>query len=819
MSGSRSWSGLRGRESDCRKLTELLATVKAGDSQVLVLRGEAGIGKTALLEYAVERAAGFRVARAAGIESETDLAYASLHQLCRPYIERIDRLPAPQRDALGTAFGLWPGAGPDRLLVGLAALTLFTSLAEEQPVVCVVDDAQWMDQASAQALEFVARRLGTEPVAMLFAVLPTHEQPTLVGLPDIVLDRLGMGDAVDLLQSAVSAPLHPRVRDRILAESHGNPRALLELPRQMMATEFHGALAIDPAHQAWNRAQEATAPDEILAAQLESSADRAVSDGGLPAAAALLGAAAALTPDPARRARRLLSAAETKATVGAVGDALSHLVAAEAGPLDELGQARVDLLRARLYSDSRHHDETVAQLLVAGRRLEALDGTLAREAYLDAMSTAILAGRLESDFGLDVRQVAVVAREAPPPNVPGKADLLLEGMAVLFTDGYADSAPLLHRAVHAYGKESLTAQEASRSAWVAIVAAADLWDDVHWDLLTQRYLDLGRESGAHSLLPLGYASRAVFDIQRGDLVAAASLVAENQRYVESAGGESSLTSVPQAWLAAVRGQEDVAEPLIQGGLDDAAAHRDSVGMTMMLSARAVLYNGLGRYEDAFGAASEAASQPIELGPATWALAELVEAGARSGNTDVGARASEQLSTMAQASGTDLALGVAAGRAAILLEGEAAEGLYRQAIERLGRTRMRFELARVQLMYGEWLRRVGRRVHSRTQLRTALEALSAMGVEGFADRARRELLATGETVRKRTAGANGELTAQEAHIAGLAADGLTNPEIAAQLYLSPRTVEWHLRKVFGKVGVPTRRHLRRALQERRRGDAW
>ena len=910
------WPGLRGRRHECDALSALVASAQAGHSQVLVLRGEAGIGKTALLEFLVDRATGCRIGRVAGVESELELAYAGLHQLCGPYLDRIRKLPAPQRGALGTVFGLQPGSPPDRFLLGLAVLTLLSDVAEEQPLICVVDDAQWLNQASAQVLEFVARRLAAEPVGLVFAVRETDEEPRLAGLPALRVRGLSVDDATALLESAVPGTLDPRVRDRILAESDGNPLALLELPRALTATELalgtvprarrtaplasrleqgfirqltalsppsrqfllvaaaepvgdipllwraaerlnigddaaaaaeatglidlrerarfrhplvrsavyrsatpaqrrevHRALAEatdadrDLDRRAWHRACAAMGPDEDVADELERSAGHAVCIGGAAAAAAFLESAAALTPDPARRARRSLAAAQAKATAGAFGTALSLLADAEPGPLDEADRARIDLLRAQISYNSSHGNQALPLMLAAARRLEPLDGGLARGTYLDALAAALFAGRLAAGPGPGMRQVAQAVRQAPPPQQPGKSDLLLDGMAVLYTDGYAASAPVLRQAVQAFGREDLTLDEAFRSAWLAAVAAVDLWDDVHWDALSQRHLDTVRQAGALSLLPLALASRAIFDIHRGDLSAAGALVAESQWVAEVTGGENVLTPIPQAWLAAMRGHEKRAEPLIQATLDTASALGQGVALNMMYAARALLCNGLGRYEEAMAAASEAVAEPLELGPTKWALAELVEAGVRSGHPAAAAGAFGQLSAMTQASGTELALGIEAARGALLRDDDTAEELYREALERLGRTRIRVELARARLLYGEWLRRQGRRVDARAQLRTAYEELTAMGVEAFADRARRELAATGESVRKRTVETSGDLTAQEAHIARLVAEGLTNPEIAAALYLSSRTVEWHLRKIFVKLGVSTRRQLR------------
>ncbi len=898
-----------------------MAAAKAGRSQVLVLRGEAGIGKTALLDFLLERAAGCRVARAAGVESEMELAFAGLHQLCGPYLDRLEKLPSPQGQALATTFGLRPGHSPDHLLVGLAVLTLLSEVAEERPLVCVVDDAQWLDDASVQTMEFVARRLAAEPVAMVFAARQSDEEPALAGLPELAVRGLGNRDAAALLDSAMAGPLDPRVRDRILAESQGNPLALLELPRgqpsaelafgatgaaatplvhrleqgflrrlgplprqsrQLLLTaaaepvgdvpllwravermgiaidaataveaegwielrqqvrfrhplvrsavyrsaspaerrEVHQALAdvtdpdVDPDRRAWHRARAAVGPDEAVAAELERSAGRAVSQGGIAAAAAFLETAAALTPDPARRAGRSLEAGQAKATSGAFEAALALLSLAQGGPLDEIGRARIDLLRAQISYNSSHGDEALPLFLAAARRLEPLDARLARETYLEALSAALFAGRLAAGDGIrdGIRQVAAAVREARASEEPTKADLLLDGMAVLYTAGYRAAAPLLHRAVDAYDSEDLTLDEALRGAWLAAVAAVDLWDDVHWDVLTRRHLDAVRAAGALSVMPLALNSRVIFDLFSGDLAEAASLVREGRCIAEVTSGENTLTPIGEVSLAALRGGPEHAEPLIQAGLDDAIVQGQGVAVTMMHWARAVLCNGLAHYDDALAAARQATAEPLELGATKLALPEVVEAAVYSGQTGVAATALEQLSEMARASGTEYALAVEAGSRALLSRGGTAEELYREAIDRLARTRISVGSARARLRYGEWLRREGRRVDARTELRTAHEALTALGIEGFAERARRELLATGETVRKRTVETYGELTSQEAHIARLAAEGGTNPEIAAALYISPRTVEWHLRKIFSKLGVGTRRQLRRSLAD-------
>ncbi len=922
MSASGPRSDLLGRRRECETLGDLVAAAKAGRSQVLVLRGEAGIGKTALLDFLLEHAVGCRVGRAVGVESETGLPYAGLQQLCGPYLKCADRLPAAQRDALRTAFGLRPGNAPERSVVQPAVLALLREAIEEQPMLWVVDDAQWLDPASAAALEFAARRLVAEPVVMVFAAHEAGAEDMLTGLPQLAVLGLDPHDAAALLDTAVTSTFDPRVRDRILAESHGNPLALLELPRALSPAELafggaadagatpllhrreeeflrqvaalpapsrrlllaaaaeplgdisllwraaqrlgistdaanaaeaagliefrdgvrfrhllvrsavyrsappahrrqvHEALAdvtdahVDPDRRAWHRARAAVGPDEAVAAELECSADRALAHGGLAAAAAFLDEAVALTSDPGRRVERCLNAAQAKVSAGAFDDARALLAAAQARHLQEADRARIDLLRARISFAANRGGEAVPMLLAAARRLEQLDSGLARDAYLDALSAALFAGGLGSGPG--ARQVAEAVRAAPPPAAARKGDAVLEGLAVLFTEGYAAAAPLSHRAVQSFMSDELSLDERLRFSWLAASTAVSLWDDGGWDAVTRRHLQVAREAGALGALPLALTSRVFLHLFTGDLAAAATLNEQLQAVAEVTAGAAGPAAYGGVCLAAVRGQDETARPLIQANLDDLAARGDGFGVTVMQWARAILCNGVGRYSEALTVAQLAAEKPLEPGPPKWALAELVEAGVHSGKIRAAAAAFEQLCAMTQASGTEWALGVQASRRALLLHGDLADGLYREAVERLSHTKVRLELARVQLLYGEWLRREGRRVDARAQLRAAYESLSAMGVDAFADRARRELLATGETVRKRTVDTTGQLTAQETHIARLAVKGLTNPEIGAALYISSRTVEWHLRRIFTKLDVSTRRQLRLSLPDRTEG---
>jgi DNA-binding CsgD family transcriptional regulator len=905
---------LRGRRRECESLDRLLAGVRAGQSQVLVLRGEAGVGKTALLDYLQERASGCRIAPAAGVESEMELAFAGLHQLCMPMLDRIAGLPGPQSVALGTAFGMDGGAAPDRFLVGLAVLGLLSEVAREQPLVCLVDDAQWLDKASTQALGFAARRLLAESVALVFAVREPSGEEALVSLPDMVVGGLRNGDARALLASAVPGRLDERVRDRIIAETRGNPLALLELPRGSTAAELaggfgrpdarplvsrieqsflrrleslpaatqtllltaaaepvgdvtllrsaaerlgigadgaapaeaaglielgarvrfrhplvraaayraatvpdrrdaHRALAevtdpqTDPDRRAWHRAHAAVGPDEDVAVELERSAARAQARGGVAAAAAFLERATELTADPGRRVQRALDAAQAKLQAGAFDRALALVAGVEAGSLDDLERARIDLLRAQIAFASSRSNEVPPLLLAAARRLEPLDVKLARETYLDAFYAAMFSGRLASGAG--PVEVAQAARKAPPTHRSHRGDMLLDGLVVLFTDGYPAAMPIRKRTLRAFGSEDVTVDGDLRWLWLASIIAADVWDDESLHVLTARHVQIAREAGALSELPIALNSRIVMHLFAGELTAAASLVEEAEVVKEAIGTD--LAPYGALLLAAWQGQEGAARELFETTMSEIVPRGEGIGVTTTHYASALLSNGLGRFQDALVAARQAAEFPHELAAGKWGLTELIEAASRSGMAELAADALERLSEMTRASRTHWALGVESRSRALLSDGDTAERLYRKAIEHLDRTRVRMELGRAHLLYGEWLRREHRRQDAREQLRTAHDMFDRVGAAGFAERARRELQATGETVRKRTVETHNALTAQEAQVARLAAEGRTNSEIGAQLFISPRTAEYHLHKVFTKLGIGSRRQLRAALE--------
>ncbi|MFD3400103.1 ATP-binding protein [Kribbella sp. NPDC058693] len=898
---------MRDRQAEREVIAEFLRAVRTGAGRALVVRGEPGVGKSALLDHLTESASGCRVARAAGVESEMELAYAGLHQLLTPMLQRVEGLPGPQRAALRTAFGLSDGAPPDRFLVGLATLSLLSELAEDHPLVCVVDDEQWLDRASAQVLGFVARRLDAEPVGVAFASRAVADD--LSGLPEVLMRGLEDADARELLAASLSAPLDQQVANRLVADSGGNPLALLELPRGLTPAELAGGFALpnamalpgrieasfrrrldslpeecrrlllvaaaepigdpvlvwraaerlglpsdaavpaaeagllevgahvwfrhplvrsaayratsasarqeahraladvtdpvsDPDRRAWHLAHAASGPDESVAAELERSAERAQARGGMAAAAAFLRRAVDLTTDPALRAERALAAAQASFQAGAFDPALSLLAAAEAGTLDDFQQARVDLLRGHIAFASGRFQDAPRLLRRAASRLEQFDLQLTRETYLSAWAAAVGAGHLaEEGILLDIcRAVGQLPKSGSDPQ---PLELLLDGLALLITDGRAASAPALLRAARMFATGDRTVEDMVRWGWLAAAVSIAVWDDDGRLAIAEQTVQLVRDAGALAQLPVILTVLGTAALLSGDFPRAASAIAEGDTIAAATG--SMVAPHISLRLLAMQGKEAEALAMIEATIKQAG--EDSITATNAFWAAAMLHNGCGRYAEAAAAARQATSNTFEPWISIWALPELIEAAVRGGDLAIAREAFERLTETTQPSGTDWALGIEARSRALLSD---AEELYEEAIERLGRTQLRPELARSQLVYGEWLRRAGRRTDARRQLRAAYDQFEAIGMGAFAERTRRELAATGERVGERNEPAVGDLTAQEALIAQLARDGLSNPEIGARLFLSARTVKYHLAKVFTKLDITSRAQLDRAL---------
>jgi DNA-binding CsgD family transcriptional regulator len=907
----RSGPQLWGRRIECDQLDQLLARARAGGSAAIVMRGQAGVGKTALLDYLLAHAAGCRVVRALGVESEMELAYAVLHQLCAPFLDRLDRIPAPQRDALSVGFGLHTGATPDPFRIGLAVLSLLSDVAEAQPLLCLVDDAQWLDSASAQALGFVARRLAAESIVLILAARDSFAIQQLAGLPELTVRPLGDPDARSLLASAIPGKLEAPIRDRIVAESSGNPLALLELPKAWTLAAFaggfdlpdavsvsarieesfrrqlkplprdsrklllltaaepvgdplviwgaagrlgitkeasgpatatglldiginfrfrhpllrsvvyrdasiderrqvHAALAgatdarVDPDRRVWHLAAAAAGPDEEVAAELEGSASRAQARGGMAASAAFLQRSVALSADPAHRARRALAAAQATFQAGAFETAFGLLGTAEAGPLDGFQRAQVDLTRGYVAFASGFGSDAPPLLLKAARQLEAYDAALARETYLVAWIAASLAGTAGGDIQLEISRAA----QGLPPSTatPRPLDLLLDGVTLVVTDGLAAAVPTLRRAMTAV--VDIPIEDVVRWGAAAMAPSALLWDFEAMLATMERHVQVARDAGALAHLPTLLHNVGLAKAWMGDFSGAASVVEEADSVSVATG--SHIAPYTLLRLLSLQGREAEVKGPIANAIKLAENEGQGHAAAWAHWAAAVLHNGFARYSDAASEGRLATSNPLDHFMYIWALPELIEGAARAGEEELASDALERLLRITQPIANDLALGIEARCRALLSGSAQAEALYRDAIDRLGRTRLRPELARAHLVYGEWLRREGHRVDARTHLRTALEIFDLLGMKAFAGRARRELLATGEKVRKRSVETLDELTPQELQIAQLASDRRTNVEIATQLFLSPRTVEWHLLKVFAKLGVTSRRELHAAL---------
>lgn len=899
---------LLGRTNERQVLDDLLTSVRNGEGGAIVVHGEPGIGKTSLLENAVASAHEFIVLRTVGNEAEMELPYASLQDFFRSTADAFEQLPEPQRQAIQIAFGRRSGAAPDRLLVGLGLLNLLSQLSARRPILCVVDDMQWLDACSAQAITYAARRISNDSVAFLFGARRLTDQTWR--LPELAIAGLDDQDARQLLGTVLPDRLDSRVVDRLLAETHGNPLALLEMPRGLTPSqlaggfglpatvnlasqieesyrrrlarmpvdsrrlmlviaadptgdsdiiwhaadrlliadgaadaiekarlvefgehivfhhplvrsavynaatrqerrEAHAALAevtdpgSDPDRRAWHRAQATMRPDESVASELEASATRAQSRGGYAAAGAFLERSVALTVDPSRRATRALRGAQANRLAGAL-DAASKLASvAERDPLDELHRAQLDILIGQIAFARNRDNEVSPRLLKAAQTLEVIDIGLAREAYLDALVAGLFAGHLATEASLQVvAQAALSARS--PEGPPRASDFLLDGLALLITEGYKTGAPVLKQALALFQGDGVSEEERLRWSGLAGGAAGLLWDYQRWEALTARHERLARDVGALTLLPITLGSRVGPCLFAGDLARAGLLV--DQVDVVTDASDNRRFSNPALAVAAFRGDEGQVRRLTKAATKDSLARGEGIAAAMSAWATSVLGNSKGHFDEAFHAAKEALRDPNDFWYWGWATVELIEAASRTKRIPEAQQPLERLAESTDASGTEWALAVQARCRALLSQARRADGLFQEALARLASTPLQFEIARTRLLYGEWLRRKQRPRDARTQLRSAHELFTEFGMQRFAKRAASELLATGERARKRTVETRFDLTPQEIRISELVAQGATNQDVASQMFISPATVEYHLAKVYRKLGIRSRAHL-------------
>ncbi|QVQ52317.1 AAA family ATPase [Spiractinospora alimapuensis] len=878
---------LVGRDTEISSLFSLTDAARRGTGGALVVRGEPGIGKSTLLRH-VESAVSedFQVIRASGAEFEGELPFATLHQLCVPLLGHLEALSAPYHDSLRVAFGLAEGV-PDPFRVGLAALDLMAVAAAERPLLCLVDDAHWMDDASARAVTFLARRVSAEPVAMVFAARDQEPVRGLDELPGLRLDGLTDAQSRSLLAAERTVTLDDRVRDRILAEARGNPLALIELPKaggfalptpspvasriersfHARAAELapearlllvlasadptgdatlvwaaaqrldidvpaassavessglvrfdtrarfchplarsavyrtadaaqrrtaHRALAdtIDPGvapdRQVWHRALATTGPDEHVAAGLEASASRAQARGGVAAAAAFLERAAALSLDPDTQTRRTLSAARATLEAGDANAATDLVASIDADALNDAEHATVDLLRGQiaLSIGADGADSGPDFMLRAARRLTSTDPRRARECVVSALEMALVVGKAAGVMD----RVLAAARSVPP--APHSPDLL-DGLVLLHTEGHWAGAPVL--------REALTGDNEgwTRVPALATMLAGELWDMDLYATIVEWLGATARDTGSPMAIRLSLSQVALSAAFAGDFGRAMAAIAEEEAIADAFG------DVPQLYakvhLVTMRGRRQEALDLFaevgNRGVGQLAANTDS--------AAAVLHNALGEYPEALAAASRTWARG-ELFTSGFALPELVEAAVRCGERAVAESALASLTERAAHAGTQYGLSVAAGARALV---HGSEDDYRTSVAYLADTWLEPDLARARLRYGEWLRRAGRRRDAREQLNAAHELFSRIGMEAFAERAAGELRATGAVVRGRAEHTYDQLTMQEMHIAREVAAGATTKEVAARLFLSPRTIDAHLRNIFRKLGITSRRQLR------------
>ncbi|MCM6773573.1 AAA family ATPase [Nocardia sp. CDC159] len=913
---------LHGREAELGELDGLLRRAASGRSGVLVLAGPAGIGKTALLEHALTAASTLRVARVAGIETEQELGFAGLHGLLLPFLGERGRLPAPQRDALETAFGMLTAAAPpDLFLVGLATLSLLADAAAERALLLVCDDAQWLDRESLRVLAFVARRLDADGIVLLFGVREDQVLDTVLrDLPTIPLAGLAATDAAALFDAALPAAIDRVVAERLLTRTDGNPLAILELARGLgegLPADFgfgeplpldrrlearfrrvverldeftqdvllvlaadasgdyglvrrvvealrpdsaaaleqaadharradlivttlgaarfrhplirsavyngaaatrrrrvHAALAeaVDPIgdadRRAWHRAAALDGPDAEVAAELETVAIRARERGGHLAQAAFLRRAAELTPVGAQRNARLLAAAGAALVAGAphLAEQLLDLLTPDVGVplLDAYARRLRGFLHVMLGRAG-----AVPLLFEAAQSFRATDARTARDTLLEAFDAVIVVAHIGA--GMSARRIAASALDTPPaPGAPSIADLLLDAHAELVGRDHVSAVPAMRRGLDAMLAAGAEEGDAARWFLLGVLLAIELWDIEALGICARRYGATARRHGALRMLQAAIHGEATHELLCGRFTAAAARFAEFKDVAAAIGADLRFADSSDALLHGWRGDEErtLTAVAVQAGPE--AERPGGLQVQLARTALVVLHLGRCRYPEAQRTAAIVFDEdPPHFGSVV--LPDLIEAAVRNGDTATAERALHRLAERAEAAGTPWALGLLARARALLADDDTAEELYREALTRLTSTSVTPELARTRLLYGEWLRRRRRRRDARVELQGAHELFEQMGAAAFAERARTELAGTGEKARPRLPENSYDLTPRELQVAHLAGAGVTNQEIAAELFLSVATVEYHLRKIFRKLGVTSRRELGQRLR--------
>ncbi len=901
---------LYGRDAERAVLLRLLGGAREGASGAIVVRGEPGVGKSALLADTLGATGELRVLRATGIQSESELAFAALHQLLRGELFRIDRIPGRQADALAGALGLAPTAAADRFLVSIAVLSVLADAAEEQPIVCVVDDAQWLDQASADALCFAARRLHAEPIAMLFAARDGDTRPFAAeGIDELHLQGLGPGPATELLAHRTGAPLPPDVADRLVSLTGGNPLALLELSAAIGGDRFHGdelialpervereftararslpdatqvlvllaaaddgadpgvfaaasgVLRVDPLdlapaelaglvrvtasgiefrhplvrsaiyhsapfsarqavhralaaavgaeypdRRAWHRATATLGHDETVATEMEATAARARQRGGHVAAAVALERAAALTPLADDRARRLAAAARA-AWLG--GQPQRSLVLA--GLAEETGTLevalRVDLAHLRGTIELRCGNAADALMQLSAAVAQA--SPLGPRAALMIMGESVEAAMCSYDdqwiIAAAERFAAMDGAEADPET--GTLVEHLIGKAHMLAGRGAEGTRRLENVI----AEAMAEQDPLRLLHIG-AAAVDIGDDTGARLLYGHAAAQARDSGAVSMMPhvLGFLARV--ELIAGRLPTAMGHATEGLRLADETRQESTacLHRAVLAAIAAYQGRDEDCRREAQAAMQYAAPRALRMHTVTAVEALAMLALQRNRPAEALslftslGDHSPGQSRSLK---ALLRLPDFVDAAVRAGARAMADDAVAALQSWAHFTTPHL-LALLARCRGLVSDGHEAEHHFATAFDLHALTDRRFELARSHLLLGEAMRRNRRRTEARPHLRAALEVFEQVGATPWADRAAAELRATGETTRRRDVSTFDQLTPQERQIIAQVGEGETNKQIAAGMFLSPRTVDYHLRNVFSKLQITSRTELMR-----------